>query len=81
MNTQLYDQIKANAKTWTAYSPEDHPFKELTEKEIEGKMGLRLNSRPSDQIIPNLYNDVNTVLRNLGFDLRDVAKALGDYLP
>jgi len=44
-------------------------------------MGLRMNSRPSDQIIPNLYNDMNNFLHNFGFDLKDIAKIMGDHLP
>ena len=48
VNSQLYSFIKTNAKTWTAFTPENHPFKDLTEKQIESKMGLRMNSRPSE---------------------------------
>jgi len=44
-------------------------------------MGLRMNTRPSDSIVPNFYNDVNSILHNFGFDLKDIANTLGSYLP
>lgn len=76
LNQEKYLEIKARAKTWEPFKPEEHPLKHLTEDEIMMRIGVKVRNSGEPARISQLLEDTKNVIGSFGINLNDASAYL-----
>ena len=67
VSQEKYLEIKAKTSTWEPYKPEEHPFKHLTDEEINMRMGLKVEN--PDMGLSHLFKEAKSMIGSFGLNL------------